>query len=102
MAQSYKVREYAGAVLEIEPLRQDSFREVRNIMGGKVPSDICRQSSMPNSVSMICDRFLDRSAAIIQRHNLTVNEFNEMTQRSKSDPQLMKAIQAELIRLQRR
>jgi hypothetical protein len=96
-----KVRDYARAVLAIEPIRVNSFKTVQRMMNGTVPSDVCRQGQLPGEVRLICNGFLDDSAKIIRQHNLSISEFNDITQRSKSDPKLMKQIQQELIRLQK-
>lgn len=96
-----KVRDYAKAVLAIEPIRVNSFKTVRRMMNGTVPTDVCRQGRLPGDVRLICDGFLDDSARIIRQHNLSISEFNDITQRSKTDPKLMKQIQQELIRLQK-
>jgi hypothetical protein len=96
-----QIRSYAGAVLEIEPLRRDAYRKVRRMMNGNVPNDVCRQGRLPGDVNNICSDFFDRSADIIRRNNLSIREFNDMTQRSQSDSKLMNQIQQELIRQQR-
>lgn len=96
-----KVRDYARAVLAIEPIRINSFKTVQKMMNGTVPTDVCRQGQLPGQVRMICNGFLDDSARIIRQHNLSISEFNDITQRSKTDPKLMKQIQQELIRLQK-
>jgi hypothetical protein len=96
-----QVSHYAEAVLEMEPLRQKSYREVRRIMGGNVPDETCRQGGLSKPVKAICDRFFRESADIIQKNNLSINEFNEITQRAQSDPGLKSRIQKELIRQQK-
>jgi hypothetical protein len=97
-----KIRNYAGAVLEIEPLRRKAYREVRRMMNGNLPNDVCRQGQLPGNVRSICSDFFDESANIIRKNNLSIGEFNEFTQRSQSDSGLMNQIQQELIRLQQR
>ncbi len=99
---SGKIRNYAGAVLEIEPLRKRAYREVRRMMNGNLPNDVCRQGQLPGNVRSICTDFFDESANIIRKNNLSIGEFNEFTQRSQSDSGLMNQIQQELIRLQKR
>ena len=96
-----KVRNYAGAVLEIEPLRRKAFRDVRRMMNGNLPNDVCRQGQLPSNVRSICTDFFDESANIIRKNNLSITEFNDLTQRSQSDSGLMNQIQQELIRQQK-
>lgn len=97
-----KIRSYAGAVLEIEPLRRRAYRDVRRMMNGNLPNDVCRQEQVPGNVRSICADFFDESANIIRRNNLSISEFNDLTQRSQSDSSLMNQIQQELIRQQQR
>jgi hypothetical protein len=95
-----QIRNYAGAVLDIEPLRRKAYRDVRHMLKGTVPSDVCRLGQLPGTVNSVCSSFFDESADIIRRNNLSINEFNDITQRSKTDPKLMNQIQQELIRQQ--
>jgi hypothetical protein len=96
-----QIRSYAGAVLDIEPLRKDAYRRVQNMMKGNVPSDVCRHGQLPGDVRSICANFFDESADRIRKNNLSIGEFNDITQKSQSDPKLMNQIQQELIRQQR-
>jgi hypothetical protein len=96
-----QIRSYAGAVLDIEPLRKDAYRKVQDMMKGNVPSDVCRHGQLPGDVRSICSNFFDESADRIRKNNLSIGEFNDITQKSQSDPKLMNQIQQELIRLQR-
>lgn len=102
LAQSAEqIRGYAGAVLDIEPLRQQAYRKVREMMKGNMPNDVCRQNALPGNVRSICSNFFDESASRIRQNNLSIGEFNDITQKSQSDPGLMNRIQQELIRQQR-
>jgi Domain of unknown function (DUF4168) len=96
-----QIRSYAGAVLDIEPLRQNAYRKVKNMMKGIVPNDVCRTGQLPGDVRSICANFFDESADRIRKNNLSIGEFNDITQKSQSDPKLMNQIQQELIRQQR-
>ncbi len=95
-----KIRSYAGAVLEIEPLRRKAYKDVRRMMNGNLPNDVCRQEQLPSNVKSVCSSFFDESANIIRRNNLSIGEFNELTQKSQSDSGLMNLIQQELVRQQ--
>jgi Domain of unknown function (DUF4168) len=97
-----QIRGYAGAVLDIEPLRQHAFRKVKDMMKGNVPNDVCRHGQVPGEVRSICSTFFDESANRIRQNNLSIGEFNDITQKSQTDPGLMNKIQQELIRRQQR
>lgn len=95
-----QVNNYAQAVLAMEPLRQRSYQQVQRLMGGKTPDDVCRQEGLPNPVRIICDRFFQESAEIIKGNRLSLNEFNQITQRAQNDSALKNRIQQALIRFQ--
>lgn len=96
-----QITSYARAAREIERLRQQQYGEAKKLMGGNVPGDVCRQQDIPATVRDICNKFLQESAAIIQRNGLDVRQFNELTRRKDNDPALQRQIQSELIRLQK-
>lgn len=95
------VSQYARAALLIEQERQQDHAEVKRIMGGNVPEDVCRQKNIPSAVRDICNRFLKRSAEIIKENGLTITQFNDLTRRKESDPALQQKIQGELLKLQK-
>lgn len=99
---SSQVTRYAQAVLEMEPVRQSSYREFRRLTGGNIPPEACRRGGLPNDVEYVCKRFFTRSADIIQSNGLSIAEFNEITQRLQSDAGLRQRIQKEMIRQQNR
>ncbi len=95
-----QVTQYAKAVLQIEPVRQEALAEAKQLMGGNVPSNVCRQSSVPNAVDSVCKTFLSRSAEIIKSSGLTIGGFNQMTMRLQKDSGLRDRMRQELIRQQ--
>jgi len=95
------ISQYAHAAYEIEQIRQRDYAEAKRIMGGNVPGDVCRQADIPQQVRDICGRFLNNSTEIIKKYGLTVSQFNDLTRRKESDPNLQQQIQSELLRLQK-
>jgi len=95
-----QVTQYAKAVLQIEPVRQEALAEAKQIMGGSVPANVCRQSSVPNAVESVCQTFLSRSAEIIKSSGLTISGFNQITLRLQKDSGLRGRMRQELIRQQ--
>lgn len=98
---SPQVGQYARAAFYVEQQRQQDYAEAKKIMGGNVPEDVCRQQNIPSAVHDICGRFLKRSAEIIKENGLTITQFNEITRRKESDPNLQQQIQSELLKLQK-
>ncbi len=112
-----EVTNYAKAVLAIEPLRQQAYNDVKQIMGARdVPPITCfRQGSMrqlPETARPIVERYCNRSKEIIEQYfgNTRSNRqrYNDITIAIAKDkdgnvpnPQLQQRIENELIRLQR-
>ncbi len=94
-----QVDSYAQVVLEMEPLRQRYYKQVKRLLGGTVPEDVCRQETLPKPVRRICDSFFKESEQIIEKR-LSTGEFNQITRRAQTDSALKNRIQQALIRLQ--
>lgn len=96
---------YSRAVLEIEPLRQAAYQEIKLTLGtSEVPSIACHQ---PNSLSRlnrqaraIAVRYCNQSVEIVERYNLSISTFNTMTQAIQSNSALADRVQRNLIQLQ--
>jgi hypothetical protein len=95
------VSQYARAAYEIERMRQKRYSEAKQVLGGDVPADVCRQQNIPPAVRGICDEFLKESASIIKQNGLTIAQFNDITRRKEGDPKLQQQIQGELMQLQK-
>lgn len=97
------VRRYAKAVLEIEPLRLRYFKQAQQLMPGKIPPNVCYgnyQTNIPQQLESVCDRYLRESKTIIQKHHLTLEQFNAITVRARNDSAYSELIQQELLRQQ--
>lgn len=96
---------YSRAVYEIEPLRQSAYQEIKTALGSsEVPSIACHQ---PNSLSRlnrqaraIAVRYCNQSIEIVERYDLSITTFNQMTQQVQSNPTLANQVQQNLIQLQ--
>lgn len=101
-----EIRNYARAVLGIEPRRQTAYNEIQAIFGaGKsLPDVVCSETRTINgldkAVRDIAVNYCTQAKSIIETNELTITRFNEITQRQKADPNLQKLIQGELQRLQ--
>lgn len=80
-----KVSNYADAVLQMEPLRIDALSQVRSYMGEQTPKNVCRQNELPTSVKSTCTDFFNQSADVIQRNGLSNWEFNQITEKVRTD-----------------
>ncbi|WRH67549.1 MAG: DUF4168 domain-containing protein [Planktothrix sp. GU0601_MAG3] len=101
-----EIRNYARAVLGIEPRRKTAYNEIQAAFGaGKsVPDVVCSETQSINdldkNVRDIAVNYCTQAKSIIETNELTITRFNEITQRQKADPALQKLIQGELQRLQ--
>jgi hypothetical protein len=100
-----EIRNYARAVLLIEPRRQQAYDEIKGISGGAVPAVICNETGSINSLNRdlraIAVNYCEQAKNYIEQHNLTVTRFNEITRSQQANPNLQERIQEELLRLQR-
>lgn len=101
-----EIENYAKAVLAIEQSRQAAYNEIQQINNGKQLADItCTQAktiaSLPSNVQDIAVNYCTQSKKIGESQGLTMAQFNGITVTAQSNPELLKRIQNELVRLQR-
>lgn len=103
---SEEVKNYARAVLAIEPSRQAAYSEIQKLTNEeKVPDVTCTEVSsvaaLPTSIQDIAVNYCNQSKKIGESNGLTMSQFNAITVSAQSDSELQKRIQNELVRLQR-
>ncbi|HEY9816158.1 MAG TPA: DUF4168 domain-containing protein [Candidatus Obscuribacterales bacterium] len=104
-----ELRNYASAVLVIEPLRQTAFNEIRTLSGNNAASSIaCHRpesiTRLNSNVRSIARNYCDRAIRIVEQNDLTIERFNAITQmlgQASRSSDLHQRLQEELIRLQR-
>jgi len=104
-ASNEEVRQYAKAVLLMEPIRQSAYAEIKKIIGsGDVPNIVCHErrslQALPRNAQSIAANYCNQSKKIITSNGLSISRFNEMTMNAQSDANLKTRIQNELLRLQ--
>jgi len=107
-AQNYDentLRNYAQALLEIEPLRQRALQDIQTVLNSQeVPSIACNRAQsyqdLPAEAQSFIVDYCNRSQNIVQQQGLTVSEFNNITTDVQSNPQLKQEVQAEMQELQ--
>ncbi|MEA5521139.1 DUF4168 domain-containing protein [Limnoraphis robusta] len=99
-----EILNYARAVLAIEPKRQQTYDEIRQIIGESVPVVVCNETGSLNrlkqDVRVLATNYCSHAKKMIEDNNLTVARFNEITRKQQSDAQLQQRIQAALLQLQ--
>lgn len=95
---------YARAVLAIEPKRQQTYDEIRQITGESVPVVVCSETRNLNrlkqDVRVLATNYCSHAKKMIEDNNLTISRFNEITRKQQTDTQLQRRIQAALLQLQ--
>jgi Domain of unknown function (DUF4168) len=96
---------YVRAALEIEKTRRSMVSQVKEMTQGDMPSNVCQpgsiaqlQSGIRDRVKGICDNFRAQADAIVKKHKLSREEFNNFQKRSQ-EPDLRNQIEAEIRRL---
>jgi hypothetical protein len=86
-AQNYSQDEiinYAKAGYEIELLRQRVYQQIKNSIDEPPPNIVCNQretlQSLSADVRQIALQYCNDSRQIVQKHNLTIDRFNQLKQ----------------------
>jgi hypothetical protein len=95
-----KVSRYARAVLEIEPIRLKYVKQAKELLKGNLPKKLCLPGYVPPGLEKICSNYLSESKAVIERHQLTMDEFNDITTQASIDKELNNLIQKHMLERQ--
>ncbi len=100
-----EILNYAKAGYKVELLRQEVYKEIKNIINQPPPNIVCNQQqtlqSLPDNVRQIANRYCNESRQIVRDHNLTIDRFNELKQRYDRGDDFYQQVQKILIDLQR-
>ncbi|MGC1395383.1 MAG: DUF4168 domain-containing protein [Coleofasciculaceae cyanobacterium] len=102
-----QLKNYARAVLAIEPKRQEAYKEIRKSFDGdgKVPEIVCTRTdtiaSLDKNVQDIAVNYCNQSKKIAETNSLTIQQFNGITLSAQTDQELQKRIYNELVRLRK-
>ncbi|MEX0269972.1 DUF4168 domain-containing protein [Leptolyngbyaceae cyanobacterium UHCC 1019] len=80
------IAQYADVARQIELQRMQDFAEVKQLMGGKVPDNVCQQGNIPSKVREICDRFDRNSRNILEEKRMPVAKFNAAVRFCQQNP----------------
>lgn len=102
-----EITRYAQAVLAMEPLRQQAYREIKLIIGsGNVPDIVCGRPAsiraLPAGAQTVARNYCNQSSAIVANFfpREKTARFNEITNLMQRNQGLRTRIQRELVRLQ--
>lgn len=98
-----ELERYARSVLEIEPLRQAAYDQIKQI-NGSVPDIRCHEpdslSGLPSSIRGIAETYCERATTIAAQNQLGIVRFNQITVAQQNDANLRSRIQQVLLQLQ--
>lgn len=80
------IAQYKTVAQQIERQRMQDFAEVKRLMGGNVPENVCQRNDVPGKVREICDRFDNNSRTILQQSGMSVSKFNEVIRFCQQNP----------------
>lgn len=94
-----ELRNYALALMQIEPIRQSTLSQViRANGGGTLPNLICNQPSTMDGLNgeakSLFIKYCNQSESIAASKGLNIDKFNQITQSVRSNPQLQNKVRA--------
>lgn len=90
------LRNYAAALMEIEPIRQSALAQVRASTGGTLPNLVCNQPStmegLNNEAKSLFVKYCNQCETIASSRGLSIDKFNQITQSVRSNSQLQNRV----------
>lgn len=79
-----EVQSYARSVLAIEPIRVKAYKDIQQMSGSEdVPVVACHRpsslSELPENIRDVAIDYCNQAIAIVERNNLTITRFNQIT-----------------------
>ena len=92
------LRNYAAALMQIEPIRQSALAQVRASTGGTLPNLVCNQPNTmeglnPEAKSLFVN-YCNKCEIIASSRGLSIERFNQITQSVRSNPQLQNQVRS--------
>jgi hypothetical protein len=98
-AQDEAFTRYVKTAFELEKARKPLFNQVKQLIGGPVPNDICRpgtiaqlNTNVRDQVKQICGDFAEEARKILARNQISRDDFNRYQKQSR-DPAMKMQIE---------
>jgi hypothetical protein len=93
------LRNYAAALMQIEPIRQSTLAQVsRANSGGALPNLVCNQPNTMNGLNSeaksLFINYCNQCESIAASKGLSIDRFNQLTQAVRSNPQLQNRVRS--------
>jgi hypothetical protein len=100
-----EVQSYARSVLAIEPIRVKAYQEIQQMTGSDdVPVVACHRpsslSELPENIRDVAVDYCNQAISIVERNNLTITRFNQITIAHQNNRSLSDRIQQVINRIQ--
>jgi hypothetical protein len=90
------LRNYATALMEIEPIRQSTLAQVRASTGGTLPNLVCNQPNtmegLNSEAKSLFVNYCNQCETIAASRGLSIERFNQITQSVRSNSQLQNRV----------
>ncbi len=90
------LRNYATALMEIEPIRQSALAQVRASTGGTLPNLVCNQPNtmegLNTEAKSLFVNYCNKCETIASSRGLSIEKFNQITQSVRSNSQLQNKV----------
>lgn len=71
---------------EIEWHRRGFYNQMKAVLGGDVPDNVCKQNNLPAKARDICKDFDEKSRTILGKSQMPVGEFNALILYCRKSP----------------
>ncbi|MBW4593159.1 MAG: DUF4168 domain-containing protein [Brasilonema angustatum HA4187-MV1] len=101
-----ELRNYARAMLKMEPERQQAFDEIKKIMNaGDVPKIVCNDNNslngLPGKAKDIAVNYCQRYQKVVEDNGLSIDRYNTITTQVQGNEDLKRKMYNELLRQQK-
>jgi Domain of unknown function (DUF4168) len=90
------LRNYAAALMQIEPIRQSTLSQVSKANGGSLPNLVCSQPNtmegLNSEAKSLFINYCNQCESIAASKGLSIDRFNQITQAVRANPQLQNRV----------
>jgi Domain of unknown function (DUF4168) len=92
------LRNYAAALMQIEPARQSALAQVSRANGGNLPNLVCNQpatmENLNSEAKSLFIKYCNQCESIAASRGLSIDRFNQITQAVRANPQLQERVRS--------
>jgi Domain of unknown function (DUF4168) len=90
------LRNYAAALMQIEPLRQSTLSQVSRANNGALPNLVCNQPNTMEALNAeaksLFIKYCNQCESIAASRGMNIERFNQITQAVRTNPQLQNRV----------